>query len=269
MKAPATSATAARDRSAAMDERRGAGDGERHPDQVVGRCRRRTASASRARDTTTPRVCPRRGRAGTRSRPGTATCSASSRNRNGVEVTRAEHVEHAERPAGGYSTSKSRYGVPGASRDRAGSAPRPTAVAKRARRQVCALAARSRAGTTSWNTTIGGHARERAAAVPGGRRRDSGGRRPVGIDIAAQACYRRGTPARYPAQKISSARPTTPRCGDRAVTRRPTRSPYPVYGEATTCCVSRLRCRTTTPSRPPTSSSRGSPRPSRRSATGC
>ena len=52
-------------------------------------------------------------------------------------------------------------------------------------------------------------------------------------------------------------RPTTPRCGDRAVTRRPMTEPIPRTGRPT-CCVSRLRCRTTTPSRHRTSSSAGS-----------
>ena len=66
-------------------------------------------------------------------------------------------------------------------------------------------------------------------------------------------CYRGGTPARYPAQKIP-LRGRQPRgvatglspAGQRA-------APTPLRG-GNRCCVSRLRCRTTTPSRPPTSS---------------
>ena len=104
--------------------------------------------------------------------------------------------------------------------------------------------------------------------VPGSGRADHApivaarrtGRRPTG-----SAWRRRRALCSSNAGPVSGAtyqapRPTTPRCGDQAVTRRPMTEPYPVRG-GPTCCDSRLRCRTATPSRPPTSSTPASPPP--------
>ena len=73
-------------------------------------------------------------------------------------------------------------------------------------------------------------------------------------DSGRRECYLVSTPARYPAQKIK-LRGRQPRGVATGLSPAGRRGALPRYGEATTCCVFRLRSRTTTPSRPQTSSS--------------
>ena len=77
------------------------------------RCRRRTASAPRATDTTRPPRLPQTRNSSTTMRAWHAAWSASIRRRKPSKLL-GPTARNTPTAAGGYSTSKSRYGVPSA-----------------------------------------------------------------------------------------------------------------------------------------------------------